>query len=208
MPTPSSLPLHNSARSACATTNHTFATNDHACLPPQTAWSGPPHHNHPKKGLSHPFNHNYTNKSLTATPQPPSAQPYSSLNRHPHTGAHLLQPHSEVHEGEDRCFRVSMARRLMLPHPAAPDPAGVAPACSNKSGTGQTCGKPVDPHQHYCYGCRYGGGVDRRHAAVTRCLADVHQTHSNAKVYIEQTIPGLARAVPTWTLCLIKSPRT
>ena len=45
----------------------------------------------PKKGLSHPFNHNYTNKSLTATPQPLSAQPYSSLNRHPTPGAHLLQ---------------------------------------------------------------------------------------------------------------------
>ena len=36
-----------------------------------------------------------------------------------HTGAHLMQPISEAYEVEDRCFRVSVARRLMLPHPAA-----------------------------------------------------------------------------------------
>ena len=34
-----------------------------------------------------------------------------------HTGAHLMQPSSEAYEVEDRCFRVSVARRLMLPHP-------------------------------------------------------------------------------------------
>ena len=37
-----------------------------------------------------------------------------------HTSAHLMQPSSEAYEAEDRCFRVSEARRLMLPHPAAP----------------------------------------------------------------------------------------
>ena len=37
-----------------------------------------------------------------------------------HTGAHLMEPSSEAYEAEDRCFRVSVARRLMLPHPAAP----------------------------------------------------------------------------------------
>ena len=31
-----------------------------------------------------------------------------------HTGAHLMQPSSEAYEVEDRCFRVSVARRLML----------------------------------------------------------------------------------------------
>ena len=30
---------------------------------------------------------------------------------------------------------------------------------------------------------------------MARCLADVIQTHSGTKVYIEQTIPGLARVV-------------
>ena len=30
-----------------------------------------------------------------------------------HTGAHLMQPSSEAYEVEDRCFRVSVARRLM-----------------------------------------------------------------------------------------------
>ena len=36
-----------------------------------------------------------------------------------HTGAHLMQPRSEAYEAEDRCFRVLVARRLILPHPAA-----------------------------------------------------------------------------------------
>ena len=40
-----------------------------------------------------------------------------------HTGAHLMQPGSEAYEAEDRCFRVSVVRRLMLPHPAAANPA-------------------------------------------------------------------------------------
>ena len=34
-----------------------------------------------------------------------------------HTGAHLMQPSSEAYEAEDRCFRVAVARRLILPHP-------------------------------------------------------------------------------------------
>ena len=55
--------------------------------------------------------------------------------------------------------------------------------------------KPVDPQQHHCSGCRYGGGVDRRHAAVGRCLADVIQSHSGVKVFIEQEVPALTRVV-------------
>ena len=41
----------------------------------------------------------------------------------------------------------------------------------------------------------YGGGVDRRHAAVGRCLADVIQSHGGAKVFIEQEVPALTRVV-------------
>ena len=37
-----------------------------------------------------------------------------------------MQPSSEAYEAEDRCFRVAVARRLMLPHPAAPNAADVA----------------------------------------------------------------------------------
>ena len=86
-----------------------------------------------------------------------------------HTGAHLMQPSSEAYEAEDRCFRVSVARRLMLPHPAAPNATDVVQSCPNKSAAGLICNKPVDAKQHHCYGCRYGGGVDRRHAAEGRC---------------------------------------
>ena len=50
--------------------------------------------------------------------------------------------------------------------------------------------KPGDLQQHHCYGCRYGGGVDRRHAAVARCLADVIHPHNGTKVHIEQAIPS------------------
>ena len=33
-----------------------------------------------------------------------------------------MQSNSEAYEAEDRCFRVSVARRLMLPHLADTDP--------------------------------------------------------------------------------------
>ena len=112
-----------------------------------------------------------------------------------HTGAHLMQPRSEADEIEDRCFRVSVARRLMLPHPVAADPADVVQFGPNKSAAGVICNKPLDPKLHHCYGCRYGGGVDRRHAALTRCLADIIQSHSGVKVFIEQEVPALTRVV-------------
>ena len=82
----------------------------------------------------------------------------------------------------------------MLRHPAAPNATDVVQSCSSKSAAGLICNKPVDT-QHHCYGCRYGGGVDRRHAAVARCLADVIQTHSGTKRFIEQEVPALPRVV-------------
>ena len=112
-----------------------------------------------------------------------------------HTGAHLMQPRSEAYEIEDRCFRVSVARRLMLPHPAAPNNTDVVQFCPNKSAAGVICNKPLDPKLRHCYGCRYGGGVDRRHAALARCLADIIHSHSGVKVYIEQEVPALTRVV-------------
>ena len=101
-----------------------------------------------------------------------------------------MQPSSEAYEIEDRCFRISVARRLMLPHPVAANPADVVQFCPNKSAAGVICNKPLDPKQHHCYGCRYGGGVDRRHAALARCLADIIQSHSGVKVFIEQEVPA------------------
>ena len=109
---------------------------------------------------------------LADTPTERAILPSQSTS---HTGAHLMQPRSEAYEIEDRCFRVSVARRLMLPHPAAPNATDVVQSCPNKSAAGLTCNKPVDVKQHHCYGSRYGGGGDRRHAAVARCLADVIQ---------------------------------
>ena len=71
-----------------------------------------------------------------------------------HTGAHLMQPRSEAYEMKDRCFRVSVARRLMFPHPAAANPADVVQFCPNKSAAGVTCNKPLDPKQPIWWRCR------------------------------------------------------
>ena len=112
-----------------------------------------------------------------------------------HSGAHLMQPSSEAYEAEDRCFQVSVAIRLMFPHAAAANAADVVQFCPNKNAAGVVCNKPVDPQQRHSYGCRYGGGVDRRHAAVGRCLADVIQSLSGVKVFIEQEVLALIRVV-------------
>ena len=128
--------------------------------------------------------------SLTDTPVERSVLLSQSTS---HSGAHLMQPSSEAYEAEDCCFRVSVARRLMLP--AAPNAADVVLSCPNKSAAGVICNKPVEAQQHHCCGCRYGGGVHRRHAAAGRCLADVIQSHSGAGVFIEQEVPALTRVV-------------
>ena len=128
--------------------------------------------------------------SLTGTPTEQAILPSQSTS---HTGAHLMQPSIEAYEAEDRCFRVSVARRLMMPHPAAPNAADVVQSSPTNSAALVICNKPVDPQQHHFYGCRYGGGIDRRHAAVTRCLADVTHSHRGTKVFIEQEVPALTR---------------
>ena len=56
-----------------------------------------------------------------------------------HTGAHLMQPSSEAYEAEDRCFRVSVARRLMVPHPAAPNATDFVQSCPDTSAAGLIC---------------------------------------------------------------------
>ena len=134
--------------------------------------------------------HKQLYNSLTETPTERAILLSQSTS---HTGAHLMQPRSEAYEIEDRCFRVSVARRLMLPHPVAANPADVVQFCPNKSAAGVICNKPLDPKLHHCYGCRYGGGVDRRHAALARCLADIIQSHSGVKVFIEQEVAALTR---------------
>ena len=40
-------------------------------------------------------------------------------------------------------------RRLMMPHPAAANPADVVQFCPNKSAAGVICNKPLDPKQHH-----------------------------------------------------------
>ena len=136
--------------------------------------------------------HKQLYNSLTDTPTEQAILLSQSTS---HTGAHLMQPTSEEYEIEDRCFRVSVARRLMLPHPAAANPADVVQFCPNKCGASVSCNTPLDRKQHHCYGCRYGGSVDRRHAALAPCLADIFHSHSGVKVIIEQEILAFTRVV-------------
>ena len=88
--------------------------------------------------------HKQLYNSLTDTPTEQAILLSQSTS---HTGAHLMQPRSEAYEIEDRCFRVSVARRLMLPHTAAANPADVFQFCPNKSAAGVSviCNKPLDP---------------------------------------------------------------
>ena len=49
--------------------------------------------------------------------------------------------------------------------------------------------------RHNCYGCRYGGGVGRRHAAVARCQADVIHSHMAPRCLSNRRCPALTRVV-------------
>ena len=136
------------------------------------------HTNTTPKHLSNPSNYNSTNNRR---------QPRHCIHQHSHT--HLPNPTpTPVHTSnnptakptnpKDRCFRVSMATRLMLPHPAVPGPSGIATACPNESATGLICAKPVDAHQHLCSGCRYSGG---RRSPPRRSGPMPCRRHSNAQ---------------------------
>ena len=134
-----------------------------------------------------------TNKLWKRTLTTPSKERFSSHKRPKNTGAHLQQPDSEAHEADDRCFQVSMARRLMLAQPAAALATNISPTCPNVSAAKRVCTCPIDLHQLHCIVCKSGGGVDQRHSALARCLADLVTTHTGVKVHFEQTLPGLPR---------------
>ena len=66
------------------------------------------------------------------------------------TGARLQQPNSEAYEADDRCFQVSLARRLMQVHPAASHTTNISPTCPNISAAKRTCACHIDDHQLHC----------------------------------------------------------
>ena len=76
--------------------------------------------------------------SLTDTPTEQAILLSQSTS---HTGAHFMQSSSAAYEVEDRCFRVSVAKRLMLPHPAVADPADLVQFCPSRSAVGVICNK-------------------------------------------------------------------
>ena len=167
------------ASPTCSTSNHTLTTNKQASPPTQPP-SAALRQNVTQKKLVSSNQQRFHKQLLESFTASPIDRAVLLSHSAPHTRAHLMQPSSEAYEAEDRCCCVAVVRRLMLPHPAFADPSGVALSCPNKSVTGQMCGKPVDLQQHHCFGCRYGGCVDRRHAGVARCLADVIHSHTMA----------------------------
>ena len=90
----------------------------------------------------------------------------------------------------------------MLARPAANDPTNISPTCPNVSAAKRVCSCSVNSHQLLCTVCKSRGGVDQRHAALARCLADLV-----TKVNTEQTITGLPREpqhnpkIHAWTPC-------
>ena len=123
----------------CGTTNqrptgttpiHTFTTNEQARFPFKMTWRSPT-----PKNLTE-------GASLHHPKKPPQAIFLTASLTH---GAHLMQPSGEAHEAEDRCFRVSVARRLMMPYTAAPNAADVVQSCPNKSAAGHFHNKRTKP---------------------------------------------------------------
>ena len=101
------------ARSASPPPNHTRTPNQHTLPPPQTTRSCP-HTWHTKKHWSTPSNAPHINNSWT-----PIQRAILISKQQINTGAHLQQPNSEAHRAHDRCFQVSLTRRLTLAHPGA-----------------------------------------------------------------------------------------
>ena len=133
------------------TSNHTFTADEQASLPPQTTWCCPSPNESP------PSNGTFTKQLLESFTASPVDRAVLLSQSTSHTGPHLMQPSSEAYEAEDRCFRVAVARRFMLPQPAAPNAADVVRSCPNKSAASQSCNKPADPQQHH--GCGHGEGA-------------------------------------------------
>ena len=153
----------------------------------ETSWRCPSPKSHTKRSMSPEFNDISTSNFLKASRTHPLTVLCFSYNP-PHTPELTsCSPAAKRTRPRTAVFRVAVARRLMLPHPAAPNAADVVQSCSKKSAAGLICNKPVDLQQHHCYGCRYGAGV--------RCPADVIHSHSGTKVFIEQEVPALTRVV-------------
>ena len=154
---------------------------------------GSAHTRHTKKtGRCHPTRV-HINRSWTAHVNNPIQRAILISQTAKHTGAHLQQPNSEAYEADDRCFQVSMARRLMLTHPSAALAADISPTCPNVSAAKRACTCRTYPHQLHCIVCKKGRGVDQRHSALARCLAHLSTTRTRAKVHLEQTIPEIPR---------------
>ena len=91
-------------------------------------------------------------------------------------------------------FRVSEAKRLMLSAPGLlPTPQTLYSLAPTKAKRPSSATSQWTHNNTTAADVVHGGGVDRRHAALARCLADVILSHSGAKVFIDQAVPALTR---------------
>ena len=117
-----------------STSIHHLPTNEQTHLPTQTTWSNPSPSKPPKRNKSSTIQRNIHKQlynSLTDT-HPPN-KPSSSHNpRHTlvHTSCSQEVKHMRL---RTVAFVYQLPRRLMLPHPAAANPADVVQFCPNKS---------------------------------------------------------------------------
>ena len=123
-----------------------------------------------------------------------------------HTGAHLRQPSSEAYEAEDRCFRVSVARRLMLLLPAAPNATDVVQSCPNKKRSRpdlqQTSGHATGPLQRMSLRrrCRpqacSSGAMSRRRHTITQGRS---RYSLNRKYLLSHVLSTVKVSMHAWT---------
>ena len=129
--------------------------------------------------------HKQLYNSLTDTPTEQAILLSQSTS---HTGAHLMQPSSEAYAAEDRCFRVAVARRLMLPHPAARNAADVDSPAPTKAQRAPLLWMSV-----------------WRCGSQACCSGQMHSRRDTFtqwyKVFIEQEVPALTRRERTAGAC-------
>ena len=124
---------------------------------------------------------------MKATPHLQSVEPSSPPSLHPTL--------SEAYEAEDRCFRVSVAGRFMLPHPAASDPQVFVWHAPTRAQRSRSVPNRWMLNSTTAMGAGTAEVSTAGHAAVARCPADVIHSHNSTKVYIEQASPALTRMV-------------
>ena len=161
--------------------------------PPQTIGCGPSHPRLRRKRLSAPSNAPCTNSSWTATLTTPFRRPSSFPNGQEHRRPLPAAQQRSTRRG-----------RQVLPGVTSPPTYAGSPTRERPSQhldhvpqrselPSEYAPAPSMPIGSTASYARVEGGVDQRHSALARCLADLVTTHTGAMVYNEQTNAGHPR---------------